>query len=126
MIKATFAAKSPTTGLPASEVRAMYDTLESQRYAIVVLESVERVEKADLDADNVVKLQVVAIELPTSQDGQAELAGVMARITAVRVQKDADERALLDGADGTESILKHGVGVLAGADLDRDVDAAAV
>lgn len=105
--KATLASKLPANGLPAETVRAFRDRLETQRFAIVCLESAERTEKADIEADDVVKLRVVTIEVPVDDDGQDELAAACRAIATRRIQAAEDAARDREDDGGTPSLLEE-------------------
>lgn len=104
--KATLASKLPANGLPAETVRAFRDRLETQRFAIVCLESAERTEKADIEADDVVKLRIVTIEVPVDDDGQDELAAACRAIATRRIQAAEDAARDREDDGGTPSLLE--------------------
>jgi len=84
MIVPKFDSKAPAAGIPFGEAQAFYNSLGRERYALVCLESVERTTKLDTDADDAVKLRVVAIELPSDEDAQTELSVQFSRLYRAR------------------------------------------
>ena len=98
-IQPKFDTKAPKHGIPGNEIREMYGDLGTERYAVVCIESVERTEKLDFEADDSVKLRITAIELPPSDDDQAELVGLMRRHYTARTA-DGTLDGVLDAVDG--------------------------
>jgi hypothetical protein len=117
MIVPKFDSKAPAAGIPFGEAQAFYNSLGRERYALVCLESVERTTKLDTDADDAVKLRVVAIELPSDEDAQTELSVQFSRLYRART---AD--GTLDEVDGDAvSALKDTIADLADQGIEVSV-----